>query len=57
MSLGVVGQKIGMTRVFDDQGVSTPVTAVLVEANRVTQVKPGLTLISNFVFFPHRVCH
>ncbi len=39
MSLGVVGQKIGMTRVFDDQGVSTPVTVVLVEANRVTQVK------------------
>ena len=36
MSLGMVGQKVGMTRVFDDQGVSTPVTVVLVQANRIT---------------------
>ena len=39
MSLGMVGQKVGMTRVFDDQGVSTPVTVVLVQANRITQIK------------------
>jgi len=39
MSLGVIGRKVGMTRVFDESGVSTPVTVVLVDANRVTQVK------------------
>ncbi|MDB3945207.1 50S ribosomal protein L3 [Gammaproteobacteria bacterium] len=42
MSLGLVGKKIGMTRVFDDDGVSTPVTVVEVEPNRVTQVKSDL---------------
>ncbi len=36
MALGVVGRKIGMTRVFDESGVSTPVTVVHVEKNRVT---------------------
>jgi len=39
MSLGLVGKKIGMTRVFDDDGVSTPVTVVEVEPNRVTRLK------------------
>ena len=39
MSLGVIGRKIGMTRVFDEDGQSTPVTVVEVEPNRVTQVK------------------
>ncbi|MDD3575338.1 50S ribosomal protein L3 [Halothiobacillus sp.] len=39
MSLGVVGRKVGMTRVFDDAGVSTPVTVIEVEPNRVTQLK------------------
>ena len=39
MGLGLVGKKVGMTRVFDDEGVSTPVTVVQVEPNRVTQVK------------------
>ncbi len=39
MSLGVVGRKVGMTRVFDDSGVSTPVTVIEVAPNRVTQVK------------------
>lgn len=39
MRLGVVGQKIGMTRVFNDAGVATPVTVVEVKPNRVTQVK------------------
>ena len=42
MSLGLVGKKVGMTRVFDDDGVSTPVTVVEVEPNRVTQVKNDL---------------
>jgi len=39
MSLGLVGRKIGMTRVFQESGVSIPVTVIEVEPNRVTQVK------------------
>ncbi|MFT5111790.1 MAG: large subunit ribosomal protein L3 [Parasphingorhabdus sp.] len=39
MSLGLVGKKIGMTRVFSDDGVSTPVTVVDAAPNRITQVK------------------
>jgi len=37
--VGIVGKKIGMTRVFDDAGNSIPVTVVQVKPNRVTQVK------------------
>ena len=39
MSLGLIGQKVGMTRIFDEAGVSTPVTVIEVEPNHVTQVK------------------
>src|SRR5258705_8376219 len=39
MSLGLVGRKIGMTRVFTDEGDSIPVTVVDVSNNRVTQIK------------------
>jgi large subunit ribosomal protein L3 len=39
MALGLVGKKVGMTRLFSDDGVSVPVTVVQVEPNRVTQVK------------------
>lgn len=39
MSIGVLGKKIGMTRVYDSAGVMTPVTVILVEPNTVTQVK------------------
>lgn len=39
MSLGIVGRKVGMTRIFTDQGESIPVTVLEVEPNRVTQVK------------------
>lgn len=39
MTIGVVGKKIGMTRVFTEEGVSVPVTVIQVEPNRVTQVK------------------
>lgn len=39
MAIGLVGRKVGMTRVFTEDGVSIPVTVVEVEANRVTQVK------------------
>ena len=43
MSLGLIGQKVGMTRVFKDDGRSIPVTVVQVEPNRVTQVKSVAT--------------
>ena len=39
MTIGVVGRKSGMTRVFTDEGVSVPVTVVEVSPNRVTQIK------------------
>ena len=39
MSLGLVGRKVGMTRVLDEQGASVPVTVLEMTANRVTQVK------------------
>lgn len=39
MTLGVVGRKLGMTRVFDDSGVSTPVTVIEVVKNRITARK------------------
>lgn len=39
MSLGLVGRKIGMTRLFTDDGDSVPVTVVDVSNNRVTQIK------------------
>ena len=39
MTLGLVGRKLGMTRVFTEDGVSIPVTVIEVEANRVTQLK------------------
>lgn len=39
MTIGVVGRKSGMTRVFTDDGQSIPVTVIEVEANRVTQLK------------------
>src|SRR5438128_9044222 len=42
MSLGLVGRKIGMTRVFTDDGDAVPVTVLDVANNRVTQIKtPG----------------
>lgn len=39
MSIGVIGRKCGMTRVFSEDGVSIPVTVIQVEPNRITQVK------------------
>jgi large subunit ribosomal protein L3 len=39
MSLGLVGRKLGMTRVFTDDGAAVPVTVLDVGNNRVTQVK------------------
>ncbi len=43
MSLGLVGRKIGMTRVFTEDGTSVPVTVVDVSNNRVTQIKTPAT--------------
>ncbi|OAN16780.1 50S ribosomal protein L3 [Photobacterium jeanii] len=37
--IGLIGRKVGMTRIFTEEGVSIPVTVVEVENNRVTQVK------------------
>jgi large subunit ribosomal protein L3 len=39
MTIGVVGRKVGMTRIFTDEGVSIPVSVIEVEPNRVTQLK------------------
>ncbi|QSX30278.1 MULTISPECIES: 50S ribosomal protein L3 [Shewanella] len=39
MAIGLIGRKVGMTRIFTEDGVSIPVTVIEVEANRVTQVK------------------
>ena len=39
MSIGILGQKVGMTRVYDDAGIITPVTVILAEPNSVLQVK------------------
>ncbi len=39
MTIGIVGRKCGMTRVFTEDGVSVPVTVVEVQPNRITQVK------------------
>ncbi len=43
MSVGLIGQKCGMTRVFLESGVSVPVTVVEVLFNKVTQVKTVAT--------------
>src|SRR5476649_1716817 len=39
MSIGILGQKVGMTRVYDEAGAITPVTVILAEPNAVLQVK------------------
>ncbi len=39
MSIGIVGRKCGMSRVFTEDGLSVPVTLIEASPNRVTQVK------------------
>ncbi|MGL4746967.1 MAG: 50S ribosomal protein L3, partial [Shewanella sp.] len=39
MAIGLIGRKVGMTRIFTEDGVSIPVTVIEVAGNRVTQVK------------------
>ncbi|MEM7000362.1 MAG: 50S ribosomal protein L3 [Pseudomonadota bacterium] len=39
MAIGLVGKKSGMTRVFNEEGASVPVTVIQAEPNRITQIK------------------
>jgi large subunit ribosomal protein L3 len=39
MSIGLVGRKCGMTRVFTEDGTSVPVTVLQVDSNRIAQIK------------------
>lgn len=43
MTIGVIGRKAGMTRLFQEDGESTPVTVIEVTPNRVSQVKSAET--------------
>lgn len=43
MTMGLVGRKVGMTRVFTENGESLPVTVLEVTPNKVTQVKTDET--------------
>ena len=43
MSLGLIGRKVGMTRLFSDDGTSVPVTVLQVGGNHVTQIKQTAT--------------
>ena len=43
MSLGMIGRKVGMTRIFTEGGESVPVTVLDVSNNRVSQVKSNET--------------
>ena len=43
MTIGIIGRKAGMTRIFTEDGASIPVTVIAVEPNRVTQVKTVAT--------------
>ncbi|QAX81632.1 50S ribosomal protein L3 [Candidatus Pseudomonas adelgestsugas] len=43
MTIGVVGRKCGMTRIFTKKGTSIPVSVIEIEQNRVTQFKTKLT--------------
>ena len=37
--IGLLGRKIGMTRVFTPEGISIPVSVVEINPNRVSQIK------------------
>ena len=39
MTIGLVGRKVGMTRIFTDDGATLPVTVLDVSDNRITQIK------------------
>ena len=43
MAIGIVGRKVGMTRIFTEDGVSIPVTVIEATPNRVTQLRTDET--------------
>lgn len=43
MTIGLIGRKVGMTRVFTDDGVSIPVSVVRILPNRISQIKSAET--------------
>ncbi|MBE0362084.1 large subunit ribosomal protein L3 [Pseudoalteromonas ulvae UL12] len=43
MALGLVGRKVGMTRIFTEDGVSIPVTVIEATPNRIAQIKTDAT--------------
>ncbi len=43
MTIGVIGRKAGMTRVFTEEGTSIPVSVIEVASNRITQIKTDET--------------
>ena len=43
MTIGLVGRKLGMTRIFTDDGATLPVTVLDVSDNRITQIKTAET--------------
>ena len=43
MAIGLVGKKIGMSRVFNAEGAAIPVTVLEVGPNRITQIKSEAT--------------
>ena len=43
MAIGLIGRKVGMTRIFTEDGVSIPVTVIEATPNRVTAVKTAET--------------
>jgi len=53
MSLGLIGRKVGMTRLFTDEGDSIPVTVIDVSNNRVAQIKTQETDGYNSVQLAH----
>ena len=43
MTIGIIGHKVGMTRVFSEEGKSTPVTVVSIADNTISQIKTAET--------------
>ena len=46
MSLGILGKKLGMSQLFDDQGRAVPVTLIEAGPCRITQLKSADTAVS-----------
>ena len=47
MSIGLLGKKVGMTRVFTENGQSVPVTVLKIETNIVSMIKTNKTFKKN----------